>query len=121
MQDDFERIFDHLIQYAPDTAGARIDSIAAALDVLSSSPQIGRPVENGKRELVIATGTSGYVALYRFVPEMDIVFVLGVRSQRELGFGAAELATITAGNVRKIPPAPWHQAGIAATQILRPP
>ena len=44
-------------------------------------------MENGKRELVIATGASGYVALYRFVPELDTVFVLGVRSQRELGPG----------------------------------
>ena len=86
LQDDFERIFDFLFQYAPDTAADRIESVIAALDVLESSPLIGRPVENGKRELVIATGTSGYLALYRFVPELDAVFVLGVRSQRELGF-----------------------------------
>lgn len=90
LQDDFERIFDHLFQYTPDTAVDRIASIIVALDVLESSPLIGRPVENSKRELVIATGASGYVALYRFVPELDTVFVLGVRSQRELGFGTAE-------------------------------
>ena len=90
LQDDFERIFDHLFQYAPDTAADRIESIIAALDVLASSPLIGRSVENGKRELVIATGTSGYLALYRFVPELDTVFVLGVRSQRELGFGSTD-------------------------------
>jgi plasmid stabilization system protein ParE len=90
LQDDFERIFDHLFQHAPDTAADRIESIIAALDVLASSPLIGRPVENSKRELVIATGTSGYLALYRFVPELDTVFVLGVRSQRELGFGTAD-------------------------------
>jgi hypothetical protein len=59
----------------------------ARATVLESSPLIGRPVENGKRELVIATGATGYLALYRFVPELDTVFVLGVRSQRELRFG----------------------------------
>jgi plasmid stabilization system protein ParE len=88
MESDFERIFDFLFEHAPDTAVDRIESIVAALDVLESSPLIGRPVENGKRELVIATGASGYVALYRYLPELDTVFVLGVRSQRELGSGS---------------------------------
>ena len=87
LRTDFDRIFDFLVEHAPDTAAERIEAIIAALDVLESSPLIGRPVENGKRELVIATGASGYVALYRFVPEVDTVFVLAVRSQRELGFG----------------------------------
>ncbi|MGH9578985.1 MAG: type II toxin-antitoxin system RelE/ParE family toxin, partial [Terriglobales bacterium] len=83
-QGDFDRIIDFLFERAPDTAVDRIAAIIAALDILESSPLIGRPVENGKRELVIATGASGYVALYRFAPELDTVFVLGVRSQREL-------------------------------------
>jgi plasmid stabilization system protein ParE len=90
LQEDFERIFDFLFQHAPETAVDRIEAIIAALDVLESSPLIGRPVENGKRELVIATGAGGYLALYRFVPELDTVFVLGVRSQREFGFGKAK-------------------------------
>lgn len=90
LQDDFERIFDFLFEHAPDTAVDRIETVIAALDVLQASPLIGRPVENGKRELVIATGASGYVALYRFVPDLDTVFILGVRSQRELGFGMTE-------------------------------
>jgi plasmid stabilization system protein ParE len=90
IQADFDRIFDFLFEHAPDTAVDRIESIISALDILESSPLIGRPVENGKRELVIATGASGYVALYRFVPELDAVFVLGVRSQRELGPGKGE-------------------------------
>ena len=85
LRGDFDRILDFLFEHAPETAVERIDAIVAALDVLQSSPLIGRPVENGKRELVIATGASGYVALYRFVPDLDKVFVLGVRSQRELG------------------------------------
>ncbi|MGB8337836.1 MAG: type II toxin-antitoxin system RelE/ParE family toxin [Burkholderiales bacterium] len=85
LQEDFDRIVDFLLTYAPETAAVRIETIITALDVLESSPLIGRPVENGKRELVIATGASGYVALYRFVPELDTVYVLAVRSQRELG------------------------------------
>jgi plasmid stabilization system protein ParE len=89
LQGDFDRIFDYLFEHVPETALERVEAIIAALDVLEASPLIGRPVENGKRELVISTGASGYLALYRFVPELDTVFVLGVRSQRELGFGKA--------------------------------
>lgn len=85
---DFDRIFDFLFEHAPDTAVQRISSIIAALDVLESSPAIGRAVEKGQRELVIATGTAGYLALYRYVPELDTVFVLGVLSQRELKPGS---------------------------------
>lgn len=90
LQVDFDRIFDFLFEHAPETAVDRVAAIIAVLDVLETSPLIGRPVENGKRELLIATGSSGYVALYRFVPELDTVFVLAVRSQRELGFGKSE-------------------------------
>ena len=31
-------------------------------------------------------GSRGYVALYRYVVELDIVFVLALRSQREAGY-----------------------------------
>jgi toxin ParE1/3/4 len=89
LQRDFDRIFDFLFEHASETALERIESIIAALDVLQASPLIGRPIEHGKRELIIATGTSGYVALYQYLPEVDTVFVLAVRSQRELRPGAA--------------------------------
>ena len=80
---DFDRIFDFLFEYAPDSAAMRIEAIITAIDVLQTSPLIGRPVAFGQRELVIATGSSGYLALYRYDPMADIVFVLAVRSQRE--------------------------------------
>ncbi len=87
IDDDFERIFNFLFEHAPGSATERIGEIVAAIDILESSPLIGRPTDNGKRELVISTGASGYVALYRYVPELDTVFVLAVRSQREAGYG----------------------------------
>jgi hypothetical protein len=49
-------------------------------------PLTGRPVEGGKRELVIGHGARGYVALYRHVPELDTVFLLAIRTQREAGY-----------------------------------
>lgn len=80
---DFDRIFDFLFEHAPDHAAARIEAIIAAIDVLQTSPMIGRPAGFGQRELVISTGASGYLALYRYDGPRDTVFVLAVRSQRE--------------------------------------
>ena len=84
--DDFDRFFDHMVQFGIENAPARVSEIVAAIQILSHSPRIGRVVRGGLRELVIGRDSHGYVALYRFVPRIDTVFVLAVRSQRESGF-----------------------------------
>ena len=86
--EDFERFLDHLARFEADDAPGRIAELIQALEVLEHSPYIGRPVGGGNRELVIGQGSRGYVALYRYVPDVDIVFVLAVRSQREAGYRA---------------------------------
>jgi toxin ParE1/3/4 len=83
---DFDRILDHLALHNVVNATARIHEIIAALDVLETNPQIGRLAAGEMRELVIGRGSHGYLALYRYVPEIDTVFVLAVRSQREVGY-----------------------------------
>ena len=84
--DDFDRIVDHLVGHEVDDARGRIQDIVSAVDVLERSPLIGHPAEGGKRELVIGRGSRGYIALYRYVVEIDTVFILAVRSQREAGY-----------------------------------
>jgi len=84
--DDFDRFFGHLTQFEINDAPERIDEIVQAVEILAQSPHIGRPVKGGKRELVIGQTSRGYVALYRYVAEVDAVFVLAVRSQRESGY-----------------------------------
>ena len=84
--DDFERFFEHIAGFDPGSARARVLEIIEAVQVLANSPLIGRPVKGGKRELVIGRGSRGYVALYRYVSEIDTVFLLAVRSQRESGY-----------------------------------
>ena len=81
--DDFDRILDPLARQEVEAAPRRIAEIVTALDVLVTNPQIGRPARGGKRELVIGRGTRGYLALYRYVAELDAVIVLAVRSQKE--------------------------------------
>ena len=84
--DDFDRIFEHLASWQVDQPEARIREIIAAIDVLAHSPLIGRPSSSGKRELVIGRASHGYVALYRYLAEIDTVFVLAIKSQREAGY-----------------------------------
>lgn len=84
--EDFDRILEHLAQYQVENPEARIREIVEAINVLEHSPMIGRPAKNDKRELVIGRRSHGYVASYRYVAEIDTVFVLAVRSQREAGY-----------------------------------
>ncbi len=84
--EDFDRILNHLASHEVKDPGQRIGEIIAALDVLVQNPLIGRPVANAKRELVIGRRSHGYVALYRYLPKIDTVFVLTIRSQREAGY-----------------------------------
>lgn len=84
--DDFDRFLDHLELVESGDLPQRIAQVVQSLQVLAHSPLIGRPVKGGRRELVIGEGTRGYVALYQFVPDIDTVFVLAVRSQREAGY-----------------------------------
>ena len=84
--DDLDRILDHLAKYQVENPALRIREIIEALNVLEHNPMIGRPANNDKRELVIGRSAHGYVALYRYIVEVDTVFVLAVRSQQEVGF-----------------------------------
>jgi plasmid stabilization system protein ParE len=88
--DDFDRILDHLAQYQVENPGLRIQEIIEAINVLENNPLIGRPISNDKRELVIGRRSRGYVALYRYVAEVDTVFVLAVRNQQEGGYAERE-------------------------------
>ena len=54
-------------------------------DLPSELPLLLTPMNRGA-ELVIGQDSRGYVALYRYVSAIDTVFVLAIRSQRELGY-----------------------------------
>jgi toxin ParE1/3/4 len=84
--DDLDRIFDHLARHEAGATASRIRQIIDALSVLEDNPLIGRPVGHDLRELVIGARGRGYVALYRHLAELDAVFVLALRSQREAGY-----------------------------------
>jgi toxin ParE1/3/4 len=84
--DDFDRFIEHMARFEIADAPARIGEIVQAIQILTHSPLIGRPVRGGRRELVIGRDAHGFVALYRFVASIDTVFILAIRSQREANF-----------------------------------
>ncbi len=73
---------------APEAAKRAGQAIERQLLLLEKTPDIGRPLSEipELRELMIAFGDSGYVALYRHEPDDDAVYVLAFRHQREAGY-----------------------------------
>ncbi len=71
-----------------DAAAARetVPTLIRGLAILKEHPLIGRKVEAGLRELVIARGKAGHVALYDFDVANDSAIVQTIRQQREQGF-----------------------------------
>ena len=84
--EDFDRILEHLYRYEVTDATSRIEDILQGISVLEHNPLIGRPARADMRELIIGRQSRGYVALYRYIPEIDTVFVLAIRSQQEAGY-----------------------------------
>ncbi|MEX2240759.1 MAG: type II toxin-antitoxin system RelE/ParE family toxin [Burkholderiales bacterium] len=83
---NLERAFEFLARHDPGAAAQAARAIRDAVEILSRHPLIGRPIDEGLRELVISFGRTGYVALYRFLPQRDEVRVLALRHQRELDY-----------------------------------
>jgi plasmid stabilization system protein ParE len=88
--DDLDRILEHVFQHQGADAPSRIEDIIRAIDVLERNPLIGRSAQGDLRELVIGRRARGYVALYRYVAELDTVFVLAIRGQKEAGYARAQ-------------------------------
>lgn len=83
-----ERCRRFLATKAPDAAKRAGLAIEQQFLLLETAPDIGRPFPElpELRELVIAFGDSGYVALYRHDTTNNVVYVLAFRHQKEAGY-----------------------------------
>lgn len=83
-----ERCRQFLTAKSPEAARRAGQAIGRQFLLLETAPDIGRPLLEMPelRELVIAFGDSGYVALYRHEPAADTVFILAFRHQKEAGY-----------------------------------
>ena len=82
--EDTEDIFDFLAQSAPAMAATKLKTIHDAVDILRHAPKLGRPATLGRREHLIGKHHGCYVAAYKYDPITDTVFILEIRSQRQL-------------------------------------
>ncbi len=78
---DLERLFEFMATKDPPRARLQILSIRRAFEVLADHPLLGRTAEDGRREMVLSRGRSGYIAKYRWLPAEDVVLILSVRHQ----------------------------------------
>ena len=83
---DLDRLTDFLLEADPASAPQTTALIVEAVEVLANHPLMGRPAEEGMRELLISRGHSGYVALYFYEEPDDAVLILSIRHQRETGY-----------------------------------
>ena len=83
---DLERLFEFIATEDPSRARQQVLSVRQALTLLADHPLLGRPAEDGRRELILSRGRYGYIAKYRWLAAEQVVLVLAVRHQREAGF-----------------------------------
>ncbi|MDD5389658.1 MAG: type II toxin-antitoxin system RelE/ParE family toxin [Gallionellaceae bacterium] len=83
---DMERLAIFLRDSDAHAANETIPGLMRGLTILKEHPLIGRKVEAGLRELIIARGKAGYVALYDFDVTNDTAIVQAIRHQREQGY-----------------------------------
>ena len=71
----------------PRAARRAAQAIGRQFTLLETNPDIGRLLTDHAvlRELIIRFGDSGYIALYRYELELDVVYVLAFRHQKEAG------------------------------------
>ena len=86
--DDLERIFEHHAKNDPEDSLEHIEVIRSAVLILDDHPEIGRQVgaRSTLRELVISQGKTGYIALYEYSPVEQMVRIVAIRHQSEVGY-----------------------------------
>jgi plasmid stabilization system protein ParE len=82
-QIDLRRLFTFLAEKDQGVANHAIKEIHESLSTLSLMPEIGRPIQDELRELIIDFGSSGYIALYEFDEILDEIIVYAIKHQRE--------------------------------------
>ena len=90
VRDDLDRILEHVFRHQGAGPPSHIEDIVRAIDVLERNPLIGRPARRDLSELVLGRRARGHLALYRYVAELDTVFVLAIRGQKQAGYARAQ-------------------------------
>ena len=87
--DDLQRLSGFLLETAnPEIAANAMQTIADKIGTLADLPNIGSPVPNevipNLRKLIVSFGKNGYIVLYSYQAESDLVLIETIRHSREL-------------------------------------
>ncbi len=84
---DIQRLYRFLAVKSPDAAKRAVKAIREEVNILATSPEVGRPaveMEQEFREWLVDFGDSGYIALYRYDGQTAVI--VAVRQQKEVGY-----------------------------------
>lgn len=88
MRQDFQRLQSFLQEVAPNKVAEAMQAIFEKIDMLLTFPKIGNAIQNEKlpnlRQLTIKWGKYGYVALYSYDEDKDLIIMETIRHAREL-------------------------------------
>ena len=83
---DVERLQNFLAEQNNPLQTDLLDFMIDAVNILERQPGIGRPVEDGLRELIIERGRTGYLAKFSIDRDAPAVRILRLRHQKEIGY-----------------------------------
>lgn len=77
-----------LVDKNPNAVRRAGEAISRQFRLLEHNPEIGRPLPEYPelRELIIGFGATGYVALNSYDADIDVVYILAFRHQKEAGY-----------------------------------
>jgi plasmid stabilization system protein ParE len=88
-QEDIGRLYDFLAEKDERVATRAVEAIYEGFKSIRISPEICEMIdpEHDLRQLVIAFGKSGYLALYHYDKRLDLCIVLAIKHQLENDYG----------------------------------
>jgi plasmid stabilization system protein ParE len=93
-----QEIEEYYLEFGREISNQALAAIFSSLDRVAKFPLTGRPQlaypdvkERELREVSIAFGKSGFIALYRIDQAQENVVILAIRHQRESGYGETQL------------------------------
>jgi addiction module RelE/StbE family toxin len=87
---DLVRLAESMQEIEPRMRKRVIETILNGIEILERFPCISKISQDGRyknmRELFIPFGNSGYLALYEYIEQTDIVLIASIRHAREAGY-----------------------------------
>jgi len=87
---DIVRLAEFMQEIEPSLKQRVIFTIFDGIEILQKFPRIAKPSQDEKykhmRELFIAFGSAGYVVLYEYHEESDVILINSIRHTREAGY-----------------------------------